>query len=686
MRVLMVLLLAGCGGGTSGDKVDDTAIAGAGEDCSNGLDDDGDGAYDCGDPDCWTGGACPEVCDNGGDDDGDGSTDCADADCDGECPEDCADGRDNDGDGAVDCSDDDCLGQCPEDCDNGVDDDGDGLVDCVDDDCADACPEDCANGEDDDFDGQLDCDDEECASTCDGDADGFIGEALGGDDCDDTNAAVNPDADEVCGNGDDDCDGLVDEEDPDIDRGSLTLFYSDRDFDTWGDSTSPYPACEAPPGMVDRGGDCDDSSNGVYPGQVERCNLQDDDCDGLIDDEDDGIDPSTQLEFFLDEDGDGLGGELVLRCWPSDGLVDEGGDCDDSNPDLVGPGEWWVDGDGDGFGAGPIDGPLCEPPSPGHVLVVLGEDCRDDEPAISPGLDEVCDNDVDDDCDGVVDGVIGHDGRCLGCGAASAIGYEPGVYWRMDQPSGLMLDAGRGTAAHGTIVGTPDLYDGIGQDAAWGLDGDDHVLKEFWDDVPRDRWTVSFWLRTTDRDAGVISYASSADTHDLAIDIDDAGALRVQVVGFEHTFAPVVADGAWHHVAVTWETLTGRTELYVDSAVRGEATLAASRRLTYAGTLMAGAAQACISCVDRPLTGVLDEVTVFPVVLNALEIGDVYLGTSCDEGARCNGVDDDADGVIDERLVGQTGCPADGCDAVYDAGAWYGPILYDLLAGDAVCE
>ena len=51
------------------------------EDCSNGVDDDFDGAADCADPYCRH--HCPwnETCDNGIDDDGDGLADCEDAEC-----------------------------------------------------------------------------------------------------------------------------------------------------------------------------------------------------------------------------------------------------------------------------------------------------------------------------------------------------------------------------------------------------------------------------------------------------------------------------------------------------------------------------------------------------------------------------------------------------------------------------
>ena len=48
------------------------------------------------------------------------------------------------------------------------------------------------------------------------DGDGYLDEACGGDDCDDTAPEVSPGAEEICGNAiDDDCDGLVDGEDPD---------------------------------------------------------------------------------------------------------------------------------------------------------------------------------------------------------------------------------------------------------------------------------------------------------------------------------------------------------------------------------------------------------------------------------------------------------------------------------------
>lgn len=147
--------------------------------CTNGVDDDGDGATDCADTtDCGSDPACMRAmfetdCHDGGDNDRDGLVDCADPDCTGQCPdiENCMNAIDDDHDGLIDCADPDCASTCPprmEDCANGTDDDGDGLVDCADPDCAVACMphEICANGLDDDHDGLTDCSDPDCTCAC----------------------------------------------------------------------------------------------------------------------------------------------------------------------------------------------------------------------------------------------------------------------------------------------------------------------------------------------------------------------------------------------------------------------------------------------------------------------------------------------------------------------------------------
>lgn len=75
-----------CGDDPTPDSLDcqtgPSGCTSAAEDCSNGVDDDGDSDIDCADSDCVGDPACVETdCDNGTDDDGDGAADCADSDC-----------------------------------------------------------------------------------------------------------------------------------------------------------------------------------------------------------------------------------------------------------------------------------------------------------------------------------------------------------------------------------------------------------------------------------------------------------------------------------------------------------------------------------------------------------------------------------------------------------------------------
>jgi len=425
-----------------------------------------------------------------------------------QCPYGCADGAcmpatctDADGDGyaveggacgSVDCDDanPDVNPSAAEVCDNGSDDDCDDLIDaddpecvvCTDADgdgyaveggvcgtvdCDDADPdvnpgatEVCDNGSDDDCDGLIDADDPECVVCTDADGDGYAveGGVCGTVDCDDADPDVNPGAAEVCDNGsDDDCDGLIDADDPECAGGEPSCTDSDGGLnyevagyvegigpngwpytkydlcETSGtyegqlkeffcNGTTPWPqfhqcpygcadgAC-LPPTCTDSDGDgyaveggacgsvdCDDADPDVNPGAAEVCdNGSDDNCDGLIDADD------PQCAVCTDSDGDGYAVE---------GGACGSVDCDDAKP-AVNPGAAEVcdnGSDDDCDGLIDADDPDCVTctDADGDGYAVEGGtcgpvDCDDASPAVNPGAAEVCDNGSDDDCDGLID-------------------------------------------------------------------------------------------------------------------------------------------------------------------------------------------------------------------------------------------------------------------------------------------
>jgi hypothetical protein len=246
------------------------------------------------------------------------------------------------------------------------------------------------------------------------DGDGFI-ECMG--DCDDDNAAVNPGADESCNGLDDDCDDEVDEDDA-VDA---PTWYLDGDSDSYGEAASSLTQCDQPTGYVAIDGDCDDADPNQFPGADEYCNGEDDDCDDEVD-EPDAVDAST---WFADADTDGYGdsGVSALACDQPSGHVDDDGDCDDADPDQF-PGAdeycngedddcdrsvdegdavdvltWYLDYDSDGFGDASSTTTSCAAPK-GYVAD--DTDCSDEDAAVNPDADEIC-NGVDDDCDGDTD-------------------------------------------------------------------------------------------------------------------------------------------------------------------------------------------------------------------------------------------------------------------------------------------
>lgn len=201
------------------------------------------------------------------------------------------------------------------------------------------------------------------------------GDGYGDNDCDDNDASIHPNAEEIANDDiDQDCNGAdlktVCED---------TCDYSDDGECDDGGTNATYELCELGTDCTDCGvrndadadgffdlDDCDDDDSSVNPSMADYDNDGiDQDCNG----EDFTGLCTDECNYASDEDCDDGGSDSLFE------LCELGTDCSDCGPR--------VDADSDGFDS--------------------GLDCMDDNALINPlALDDTCDG-IDDNCDGVAD-------------------------------------------------------------------------------------------------------------------------------------------------------------------------------------------------------------------------------------------------------------------------------------------
>ncbi len=319
-------------------------------------------------------------------------------------------------------------GQTGDDCDDsnaainpGVDADGDGAHVCED--CNDnqelqfpGNPEVCGDFIDNDCDDALD--------NVDADLDGYIDEACsGGDDCDDSDATINPELDA-------DADGAhacVDCDDSDATSlpGGTEVCDDGIDQDCSGADLLSDGDGDGSIGSLCGGDDCDDDNAAIHPGAEDLCDGVDMNCDGETyevdadgdtffdeacggtdcDDDAQGIHPAApEICDGIDNNCDEVlfeGGEDDLD---EDGVPICDDDCDDNDPDIFPGAQELCDGIDNDCDDTIDDGVIRDSDQDGaERLACGGDDCDDGNSSIGPGQAEDCADGLDNDCDELVD-------------------------------------------------------------------------------------------------------------------------------------------------------------------------------------------------------------------------------------------------------------------------------------------
>lgn len=283
----------------------------------------------------------------------------------------------------------------------------------------------------------------DATGSTDEDCDGYGPSLEGGEDCDDADETINPDAEDTCDGVDNNCDGVADN---DPTYGST--WYLDADNDGYGILGATTVACEDPEGYADNTSDCDDTDYSKNPGADEVCNDEDDNCDGTSDN-----DPVDGTTWYADVDEDGYGSELdwVAACDQPSGYIATGGDCDDTlsrvqpgadeycndadddcddeiDEDAANATSWYTDADGDFYGDPNSVVESCDAPA---GTVADGRDCDDPDAAIYPGAEGWT---VTCEQLGAEGGGTEDKGEGCGCSAGSS----PSGWWLL-APLGLLL-------------------------------------------------------------------------------------------------------------------------------------------------------------------------------------------------------------------------------------------------------
>jgi len=203
------------------------------------------------------------------------------------------------------------------------------------------------------------------------------------------------------------------------------------------------------------------------------------------------------------------------------------------------------------------------------------------------------------------------------------------LWWSLDEGEGATAVDMSGHGNHGIINGDAQWVNGF-QGTGLMFDADDYVEAAGYPGITGTAArTLCAWIKTADNNRTIMSWGLNTVGNKWRMRSDATGGLRVEVNGGYHYGVTNIADGQWHHVAITFED-DGTpdvvdTLLYLDG--QPETTLASQE--TAIDTDTTGVVRIGKSPYHTSgFIGVMDDARIYDKVLVIEEIQQVMLGNT----------------------------------------------------------
>ncbi len=194
-------------------------------------------------------------------------------------------------------------------------------------------------------------------------------------------------------------------------------------------------------------------------------------------------------------------------------------------------------------------------------------------------------------------------------------------FWKLDEGLGTNVVDWSGHNNHGTLNGNPQWVDGYDGGALELFGAGDYVESTAYQGIPgTNPRTCCAWIKSTTANRNIMSWGQNVAGQKWRMRIDSTGGLRAEVNGGYHYGVTNIADGIWHHVAVTFED-DGTPDaldlvLYVDGQIDATSDALDEPIDTAEGPVRIGESP----WHNAPFVGLIDDARIYDKVLTQEEI------------------------------------------------------------------